>query len=394
MSGGFKFHFAPSADAEGGVDSANSRPGARSGLIADANEVIAKLVERSKRNSSACTLVNASSKILSYNDSIDEEAEETGDFKPKLRFHPHESIDLLSSKTKRLRYVEPKHTISDSTTDLIPGVYEGGLKVWECSVDLCRFLAHVIDDLSVESASSLPSDDGLGALHTAVRRSLGPGGSTMELGCGHGLPGCLILRENILRENILGSFGPNTFSDETTSCNKSVVIFADFNDFVLHNATIPNAQLNVGGLRRKDGVAMDEHETAQSLLERSIFVGGDWMGLSHQLSSGKLLSPVQSERLDLILASETTYTPESCQDTAFLMLSHLKIDYGIGLVATKRFYFGVGGGTDLFIAACKTLSLSDQGICSDLRLCVRSIQSYDTGNANIRDLLEVRCQRK
>mmetsp|Transcript_22229 Transcript_22229/g.36391 ORF Transcript_22229/g.36391 Transcript_22229/m.36391 type:complete len:152 (-) Transcript_22229:30-485(-) len=146
---------------------------------------------------------------------------------------------------------------------------------------------------------------------------------------------------------------------------------------------------------------MDEFRTAKALVERSIFAGGDWMGISHKLSSGNCPLPValhqnqeEGNRLDLILASETTYTPESCQDTAFLMLRHLKIDDGAGLVATKRFYFGVGGGTDLFKAACETLSMSDQGPYSGLRLCVRTVQSYDTGNANIRDLLFVTLHQK
>jgi len=119
------------------------------------------------------------------------------------------------------------------------------------------------------------------------------------------------------------------------------------------------------------------------------------MGLSHKLAHGtKPLQPNVADRLDLILASETTYTPESCEDTAFLMLRHLKINVGVGLVATKRHYFGVGGGSDLFSSACEKLSSSDQGPYASLRLCVKTIQSYDTGNANIRDLIGVRCERK
>ena len=101
-----------------------------------------------------------------------------------------------------------------------------------------------------------------------------------------------------------------------------------------------------------------------------------------------------SDRFDLILASETTYTTESCLDTAFLMLRHLRVDVGVGLVATKRFYFGVGGGTDAFISACESLSSSSSGDDGDsplagLRLCAKVVRSYDTGNANIRDLLVV-----
>ena len=118
------------------------------------------------------------------------------------------------------------------------------------------------------------------------------------------------------------------------------------------------------------------------------------MGLSHKLSNNEVLLParVVNERFDVILASETTYTTESCQDTAYLMLKHLKVEIGVGLVATKRFYFGVGGGADAFSKAATCISEGYES--SRLRLVVRTIQSYDTGNANIRDLLEVRLVEK
>lgn len=70
----------------------------------------------------------------------------------------------------------------DATHDLIPGQYEGGLKLWECSVDLVSYyLAHA-------------------ELHT---------GSCLELGCGQGLPGVATLLKG---------------------CNP--VVFSDFNDDV------------------------------------------------------------------------------------------------------------------------------------------------------------------
>lgn len=31
----------------------------------------------------------------------------------------------------------------DAPSDLVPGVYEGGLKTWECSVDLAAYLARL-----------------------------------------------------------------------------------------------------------------------------------------------------------------------------------------------------------------------------------------------------------
>lgn len=49
----------------------------------------------------------------------------------------------------------------DLTHDLIPGQYEGGLKIWECSIDLVNHF---------------------------LRRTELHSGSVLELGCGHGLP--------------------------------------------------------------------------------------------------------------------------------------------------------------------------------------------------------------
>lgn len=54
----------------------------------------------------------------------------------------------------------------DETSDLISGVYEGGLKVWECSIDLCNYLSQ---DLSHGLLDQVCSTDG---------------GSVLELGCG------------------------------------------------------------------------------------------------------------------------------------------------------------------------------------------------------------------
>lgn len=31
----------------------------------------------------------------------------------------------------------------DAPSDLVPGVYEGGLKTWECSVDLAAYFARI-----------------------------------------------------------------------------------------------------------------------------------------------------------------------------------------------------------------------------------------------------------
>jgi hypothetical protein len=67
-----------------------------------------------------------------------------------------------------LRKVVPKNiTLDENGSDIIPGKYEGGKKVWECSIDLAEYI--LSSELSLRRTNSLPLD-------------------ALELGCGHGLP--------------------------------------------------------------------------------------------------------------------------------------------------------------------------------------------------------------
>ena len=95
-------------------------------------------------------------------------------------------------------------------------------------------------------------------------------------------------------------------------------------------------------------------------------------------------------RFDLMLAAETTYTPEAAKNTAVLMARHLKIETGIGLVATKRYYFGVGGGVDSFRQAADSLKV-DAGPGKLGKLVVDNVKVYDNGKGNIREILQVKC---
>ena len=60
-------------------------------------------------------------------------------------------------------------TAAENNSDLIPSVYEGGLKIWECSVDLVGYLM----------------ESGIGF----------EGKRVLEIGCGAGLPGILTVFE-------------------------------------------------------------------------------------------------------------------------------------------------------------------------------------------------------
>lgn len=102
-------------------------------------------------------------------------------------------------------------------TDLIPGVYEGGFEVWECTVDLLNFLQNNID---------------------VVRASP----SVLDLGCGSGLLGiCAKL-----------------------TSPQSTVHFQDFNSEVITNFTIKNYHKNCG------------HHNSHNVQ----FCAGDWSNMS------------------------------------------------------------------------------------------------------------------
>ena len=105
--------------------------------------------------------------------------------------------------------------------DLVPGVYEGGLKVWESSVDLVRYLRH----------------------HNVVQ----PQHRVLELGCGHGLPGIHALQQGA-----------------------ASVTFSDLNEEVLREVTGPNIALNI--------------ENTTELLTRVALVSGDWEAASEMLN--------------------------------------------------------------------------------------------------------------
>lgn len=108
----------------------------------------------------------------------------------------------------------------DAESDLIPGHYEGGYKIWECSLDLASIV------------SELPS-----ALFQLPRKVL-------ELGCGHGVPGIVTLK---------------AFEDTIEE-----IVFTDFNREVLQETTWPSIKLNLN----------------DDALNKVRCIAGDWSSLS------------------------------------------------------------------------------------------------------------------
>ncbi|KAJ3376923.1 Histidine protein methyltransferase 1 [Chytriomyces hyalinus] len=180
-------------------------------------------------------------------------------------------------------------------TDLINGVYEGGFKTWECSLDLVALLA------SLDSAAFT-------------------GKRVLELGCGSALPGLYCLTKG------------------------SHVDFQDYNELVIRLVTMPNAAINTVAKPASEDVDANgtfEVEVQLSLLNTlpCRFFAGDWGSLN---SNGL-------EQYDLILTSETIYSTEAHAKLHDVMKRSLKRD-GRVLIAAKKTYFGCSGDLQQFLS--------------------------------------------
>ena len=169
------------------------------------------------------------------------------------------------------------------TSDLIAGKYEGGMTLWECSVDL---MAHMSGE--------------------RVR-----GKRVVELGCGFGLPGLLAHQ--------LGARS---------------VHFQDYNASVINSVTAPSCVLqSYGG----DGSDFHAFMTSYENSGGFRFFAGDW---------GQLADNVSPRTYDVILTSETIYDEANYEKLHDVLKLMLEPHSGVVLVAAKSFYFGVGGGVD------------------------------------------------
>ncbi|RZC48866.1 hypothetical protein C5167_017292 [Papaver somniferum] len=222
--------------------------------------------------------------------------------------------------------VSTREVFKLSNSDLVPGKYEGGLKLWEGSLDLVR---------------SLHSEIHGGKLSLNGKRVL-------ELGCGHGLPGIF-----------------------TWLKGASEVHFQDYNAEVLQCLTIPNVNANP---REPES---DDHEGVR-------FFAGDWSEihqlLNHVCDRSEEKSPNSGSELDagydVILMAETVYCIDSLQNLYELIKKCLKRPDGVVYMAGKKHYFGVGGGTRHFLSV-----VENDGV-----MAASLIAEVTDGSSNVRDV--------
>jgi len=233
-------------------------------------------------------------------------------------------------------------------SDLRSGIYEGGFKTWECSLDLASLLLDRgprkdIDDL-------VRCDQIIEVCHLPVCLYLRPWLTRYQLGAGTAIPS-LVLFQHALLNNI-----PMTF------------VFADYNDAVLRLATLPNVLLTWALNTTPDGTpnhSMDvsskgELELSSTILQRFKddmtskninfkFLSGPW--------STELASYIPASAPDLgsvILAAETIYSPASTEAFVEILITLLKrVKMAKAMIGAKRMYFGVGGSVDALKEACR-----------------------------------------
>lgn len=194
--------------------------------------------------------------------------------------------------------VSTQEVFALSNSDLVPGKYEGGLKLWEGSIDLIKALSSDMQD---------------GKLSFRGKRIL-------ELGCGHGLPGIF-------------------------ACLKgaATVHFQDFNAEVLQHLTIPNVKANI---QKKSQYLTDVNECG-SIEADARFFAGDW-GEVHSILP--LVSSDEIAGYDIILMAETVYSISALPILYKLIKKCGSCPHGVVYMAAKKHYFGVGGGSRRFIS--------------------------------------------
>ena len=225
----------------------------------------------------------------------------------EIKFTLDSSTPIISLTPYSLTNSEITSSNVPNNTDLIPGKYEGGLKIWECSLDLLNFITEKYNSMSLSLFKVL------------------------ELGCGHGFPGIYFALKQA-----------------------ALTVFQDFNKEVLEKAT----KQYFSQLKEKYNV---------DLISKCLFVDGDW---------GSFTSDVC---FDVILSADTLYNIDNYEKIYNVIKMYLNKG-GVAYFATKKFYFGVGGGALSFYSY----------VMNKNEFEVKIEKEINNGISNIRNILSIK----
>lgn len=177
--------------------------------------------------------------------------------------------------------------------DVINEIYEGGFKIWECTMDLIDFFK------------------------TEKRNSILKGATILDVGCGQGILGILGLKYDA-----------------------EFILFQDYNAEVLKYCALPNIKANF------------ENEW-DNIAKKIAFLSGDWMNMNEKIEKNINEIPLHNEKFtipklyDVLLMSEVIYRKENYEKIANVIVNHMKKE-GVCFLASKVYYFGVGGSLPEF----------------------------------------------
>ncbi|KAG9242506.1 hypothetical protein BJ878DRAFT_167043 [Calycina marina] len=218
--------------------------------------------------------------------------------------------------------------------DVRTGVYEGGFKSWESSVDLVKVLHS--------------RRGGIG------RRRI------LEMGCGTALPSMAMLQWML----------------EGTGEGGLDLGLADYNPTVLQLVTLPNLLLSwaqvvkgrEGEWEEESDLEITEEllvEFTNSLAEKNIklsFFSGVWSPEFVQLVEANM---GMGEAQFTVIGAETIYSPaalKSFADSLVGLLQRMLATNESSLVAAKKVYFGVGGSMEDFCDIVRAKGFSVEGV--------------------------------
>lgn len=304
--------------------------------------------------------------IYSYEELIYERSQKIVKFK-HLALSEKSKINLIDSSRVELDKTDELSKLNE-THDVVPGKYEGGLKVWELSIDLAKFVYNSIyfqndtlkklnfNDQIIQQLNSIKTFFDY-FINSDKKREL----RVLELGCGHALP-CLallkMLEENVQEENL------------------SVILYLqDFNEQIIRDVTFENV------------IKLREEFTNKKINLEFKFVYGDWRAL-------KKILPLSY--FDLIFTSETIYNPlnykhllnlfQLCLNELINLSSdkstrNISSSQSMVLLSAKTYYFGCGGNILEFINEAKSMDYlfetSENLLFEDVISCDKLLNQED-----------------